>query len=97
MKKLLSSLCLLLLSFSAQAGMTWTAVAVPDEQLPYLRGSEELLTETLNSEGGLYLDKAWGGLHFLLKANPPMPHWPDCCFSAARTSDQTRALVRHGC
>ncbi|SHN31604.1 protein of unknown function [Duganella sacchari] len=70
MKKLLFSLCLLLLSFSAQAGMTWTAVAVPYEQLPYLRGNEELLTETLNSEDGLHLDKAWGGLHYLLKANP---------------------------
>lgn len=68
MKKILCFIFHLLISVSAQAGMTWNAIAVPYEKLPQLRGSEELLLETLESKDGLDIDKAWDGLRYLLQA-----------------------------
>lgn len=68
MKKIFCCVFFLVISLSAQAGMTWTAIAVPYDKLPQLRGSEELLLETLESKDGLDIDKAWDGLRYLLQA-----------------------------
>jgi len=68
MIRLLALLSALLLSISAQASVVYYLAAAPDNEIQTMAKDQERLGQFLFSQNpnGLYLDKAWHGVHWLL-------------------------------